>query len=282
MKKIILFTLLSLPFVNFCLISVYANENENNNLIKIVQAFKPLNSVLISPEKPFSTYPIQLYDFNKDGQKEIIFTFEIKAIEQPSPSQYGTMVLKKDNGIWRKVWETKVKGVALNFSGLVDITGDGTKEYLFGVTNGAAIGSELGIFKWAGESFEKITNIPYHKMDIIHVNQKVGIAIWQMYIGDSYLVNVLNWNGEKLVNDEALFNHYYPKIETFYQNKITKMDAWFYWYCLADAQIKANKLEDASTSIQKGISLAKKLSMSEAVQDFINLTECLKAKANKQ
>jgi len=261
---------------------VYANENENNDLIKIVQAFKPLNSVLISPEKPFSTYPIQLYDFNKDGQKEIIFTFEIKAIEQPSPSQYGTMVLKKDNGIWRKVWETKVKGVALNFSGLVDITGDGTKEYLFGVTNGAAIGSELGIFKWAGESFEKITNIPYHKMDIIHVDQKVGIAIWQMYIGDSYLVNVLNWNGEKLVNDEALFNHYYPKIETFYQNKITKMDAWFYWYCLADAQIKANKLEDASTSIQKGISLAKKLSMSEAVQDFINLTECLKAKENKQ
>ncbi|MEA0553083.1 hypothetical protein U1P98_05075 [Lysinibacillus irui] len=82
MKKIILFTLLSLPFVNFCLISVYANENENNDLIKIVQAFKPLNSVLISPEKPFSTYPIQLYDFNKDGQKEIIFTFEIKAIEQ--------------------------------------------------------------------------------------------------------------------------------------------------------------------------------------------------------
>lgn len=99
MKKIILFTLLSLPFVNFFLISVYANENENNDLIKIVQAFKPLNSVLISPEKPFSTYPIQLYDFNKDGQKEIIFTFEIKAIEQPSPSQYGTMVLKKDNGI---------------------------------------------------------------------------------------------------------------------------------------------------------------------------------------
>ncbi|MFJ7731229.1 hypothetical protein ACIQXF_04970 [Lysinibacillus sp. NPDC097231] len=45
------------------------------------------------------------------------------------------------------------------------------------------------------------------------------------------------------------------------------------WYCLADAQIKAHKFDDASKSIQKGIALAKKLLMQEVVQDFNDLKE---------
>lgn len=32
------------------------------------------------------------------------------------------------------------------------------------------------------------------------------------------------------------------------------MDAWYYWYALADAQIKANRLDEARRSIEKGLS----------------------------
>lgn len=123
---------------------------------------------------------------------------------------------------------------------MVDITGDGTKEYLFGVTIGAAIGSELEILQWGDNSFKKIASIPYHKIDFVNGNKKVELAVWQMYYGDSYLVDVLKWNGEKLVYDEAMFSKYYPIIEKFYNDRILEMNAWFYWYCLADAQIKAN------------------------------------------
>ncbi|KMY50036.1 hypothetical protein [Peribacillus loiseleuriae] len=278
MKKIMLLTLLLLVALNFISIFVHANEGQKKDLMKIVKRFMPSNSSLISPEKPFPTQPIQLYDFNHDGQKEIIFTFEIKAKEQPFPSQFGVIVLKKDNTDWRKVWETKIQGVDLDFSGLADITGDGIKEYLFGVTIGAAIGSELEVFQWGDNSFKKIADVPYHKIDFVNGNQKVGIAVWQMYIGDSYLVDVLKWNGKKLVYDEELYSKYYPIIEKFYNDKISEMDAWFYWYCLADAQIKAKKFEEASKSIQKGISLAKKSSMQEVVQDFNDLTERLENK----
>ncbi|MFB7159853.1 hypothetical protein [Lysinibacillus sp. NPDC056232] len=246
--------------------------------MKIVSRFMPSNASLVSPENPFSTLPIQLYDFDHDGQKEIIFTFKIKAKNQPTPSQFGSIVLKKHNSDWRKIWETKMQGVDLDFSGLVDITGDGTKEYLFGVTIGAAMGSELQVFQWINNSFQKIADVPYHKMDFVNGKQKVGLAIWQMYIGDSYLVDVLKWNGEKLVYNEGLYSKYYPIIEKFYKDKISKMDAWFYWYCLADAQIKANKFEEASKSIQKGISLVKKSSMREVIQDFNDLTERLENK----
>lgn len=280
MKNIMLLTLLLLLVVNFSPIFVHAEENPKEDLMKIVSRFMPANSSLISPENPFSTLPIQLYDFDHDGQKEIIFTFKIKEKNQPSPSQFGSIVLKKHNLDWQKVWETKIQGVDLDFSGLVNITGDVTKEYLFGVTIGAAIGSELQVFQWINNSFQKIADIPYHKIDFVNGEQKVGLAIWQMYIGNSYLVDVLKWNGEKLVYDEELYSKYYPIIEKFYTEKISEMDAWFYWYCLADAQIEAHKFEEASYSIQKGISLVNKISMREVIQDFHDLTERLENKRN--
>ncbi|EFI70693.1 TPR repeat-containing protein [Lysinibacillus fusiformis ZC1] len=133
--------------INFITITVQANEDQNKDLMKIVKAFMPSNSTLISPETNSSTQPIQLYDFNHDGQNEIIFTFEIKEKVQPSPSQFGAIVLKRDNADWRKIWEIKKKGIDSDFSGLEEITGDGTREYLFGVTNGADIGSELEVFQ---------------------------------------------------------------------------------------------------------------------------------------
>ena len=166
----------------------------------------------------------------------------------------------------------------MDFSGLADITGDGTKEYLFGVTIGADIGSELEVFQWVNNSFKKIADVPYHKIDIVKGNQKVGIAMWQKYVGDSYLVDVLKWNGEKLVYDKELYSKYYPIIEKFYNDKISEMDAWFYWYSLADAQIKANKFEEASRSIQKGISVAEKIPMLDVAQDFNDLTDRLENK----
>ncbi|WP_340372165.1 hypothetical protein [Peribacillus sp. FSL E2-0218] len=273
MKKIMQFTLI-LVTLNLSPIFVHANENQEKDIMNIVKKFKPSNSLLVNPEKPFSTQPIQLYDFNHDGQKEIIATFEIKAKEQPNPSEFGVMVLKKVNN----VWETKAQGVGLDFSGLADITGDGTKEYLFGVSIGAAAGNKLEIFKWVNNSLKKIADVPYFEIDLLNQNKKVSLATWQSYIGESYLVDVLKWNGEKLVFDKDSYPKYYPIIENFYKDKILKMDAWFYWYCLADAQIKANLFEEASKSIEKGNLLAKKLSMPEVVQTFNELSDRLEEK----
>ncbi|WP_253957795.1 hypothetical protein [Metabacillus halosaccharovorans] len=53
------------------------------------------------------------------------------------------------------------------------------------------------------------------------------------------------------------------------------MDTWFYWYTLADAQIKANLFKKAGSSIQKGTTLAKELSLPEAVENFEQLSEKL-------
>ncbi|MFD4706723.1 FG-GAP repeat domain-containing protein [Gottfriedia sp. NPDC058432] len=253
-------------------------RDQNNDLTNVVKEFLPKNSILISPEKPPNTKPIQLYDFNHDGINEIIVTYETKAQTQPSPSQYGAILLMNDNNKWRKIWETETQGVGLYFSGLADITGDGTKEYLFGVTIGAAVGGNLDVYKWSNNKFKQIADIPNNEIDLVIEKNKVGIAVWQMFLVDSYLVDVMSWNGSKIVFDEQLFSKYYPTIDNFYKEKISKLNAWFYWYCLADSQIKANLFDEASTSIKKGKELADKQNMPDIVQKFNELDKRLALK----
>jgi hypothetical protein len=279
MKKILLFIILTSVILHLSPIFTNAEVKLNKELEKIIYEFIPPNSKLVSPEKPKSTKPYQFYDFNKDGQEEIIITFEIKAKEQPNPSQYGVIVLRKVNQRWEKIWETQTQGVGLDYSGVADITGDGIKEFLFGVTIGAAAENTLEIFKWNNNSLKLIAEVPYHMMELL-TNKKVGLAVWQWYIADTYFVNVLKWNGEKLVFDEELYASYYPVIEKFYHDKISKMDTWFYWYTLADAQIKANLFDKARISIQKGTTLAKVLSMPDVVEDFEQLSDKLKKRKN--
>ncbi|WP_257968064.1 hypothetical protein [Peribacillus deserti] len=274
MKKILSFTILATVILNLPPIFTHAEEKLNKDLMEIINEFVPPNSILVSPKEPKSTKPYQFYDFNQDGLEEIIITFEIKAKVQPNPSQYGVIVLRKENERWEKTWETQTQGVGLDYSGVADITGDGIKEYLFGVTVGASGGNKLEIFKWNNNSLKMIAEVPYHMMELLS-NKKVGIAVWQRYITDTYFVDVLKWNGEKLVLDEELYSSYYPVIEKFYKDKISKMDAWFYWYTLADAQIKANLFAKARDSIQKGTTLAKQLSLPDAVENFEKLSDKL-------
>lgn len=271
MRRIMFLTLITLVFLNLTAIPANAEgEKLDKDLIKVINNFIPTNSSLISSEQPVSTEPFQLYDFNHDGNKEIIINYKIQAKKQPSPSQFGAIILKKENNKWKKSWETKAQGVGLNYSGLADITGDGIKEYLFGVTIGAAAGNKLEIFKWKNNSLNMIADVPYHMMELLR-NKDVGIAVWQRYIADTYFVDVLKWNGQKLVFDEEAYSDYYPVIEKFHKDKLSKMDAWFYWYTFADAQIKANLFDKAKKSIQIGTSLAKKLSLDDVVENFNQL-----------
>lgn len=57
--------------------------------------FLPKEAILVVPEEPKGTEAVQFYDFDQDGTDEAIVTYELKAKEQPAPSQFGVIVLKK-------------------------------------------------------------------------------------------------------------------------------------------------------------------------------------------
>ena len=229
-------------------IQVQAAEHQKD-LREIVKDFLIKDSELVEAEEPGNTKAILQYDFDNDEQHELIVTFKEK-------EQLKAMVLKKENGQWKKVWETNGEGFDIHYSGLEDIDRDGVKEFLIGWMIGASAGNELEVFQWQKDSLHKLNgSIPYHKLEIINEGKQTYLALWQRFCCDAYTVEVLKWNGTEFVQDDKTYAMYYPKIKAFYQEKIAEMDAWYYWYALADAQVKANLLQEASISIEKGLAL---------------------------
>lgn len=238
------FLMLSLP-------AVHAYAEEHSDLYKVVKEFLPANAELIKAKQPEKASSIQPYDFDHDGLDELVVTFRVK----DSLKTMNIMVLKQENNSWRKVWERSGEGFDFDYSGFVDITGDGTKEYLAGWSIGASAGSKLDIYQWENGSLNSIGKSPfYHEMEIIKEGEGIRLALWERYCCDAFIVDVLKWDGKNLVLDEDSFKNYYPKIEEFYDAKLKEMDAWYYWYVLADAQLKADMLGKAEASIKKGYS----------------------------
>ncbi|MBU8906189.1 hypothetical protein [Desertibacillus haloalkaliphilus] len=220
MRKAMFISLLAV-FLNVCVMVIAAEETVNEDISKIMNGLIPANAFLVSPDQPASTGPIQLIDFDDDEEKEVIINYKLEAEQQPSPSQYGAIIVKQVKGEWKKVWETSSQGVGLDYSGVADITGDGTKEYLFGVTIGASAGNILEVFKWESASLNKLTKVSYHMMELLRNQEDVGLAVWRRYIADTYFVDVLTWDGQQLVHDDELYDQYYPEIEKYHNDQIT-------------------------------------------------------------
>ena len=75
--KLALIIILIFGGMNFPSILVRGEQIQGPSLMKIVKNFKPSNAILIKADRPSSAKPIQFYDLNHDGQKEIIITYEI-------------------------------------------------------------------------------------------------------------------------------------------------------------------------------------------------------------
>ena len=71
------FTIWISMILNFSPIITYAEEQLNQDLMKMIHEFIPPNAIPVSPEEPKSTKPYQFYDFNQDGQEEMIITFKM-------------------------------------------------------------------------------------------------------------------------------------------------------------------------------------------------------------
>lgn len=232
-------------------VQVYAAEKIDHSK-DIVKPFLPANSELAEAKEPLETNAIQQYDFDRDGQAELIVTFKVIG----EPIQLKAVVLKKEGEQWKKVWEVTGEGYEISYAGLADMDGDGVKEFVIGWKIGESAGSELEVFQWQGNTLNKLNDsIPYHKLEVLTQGKQTYLAVWSRFCCDAYTVDVLKWDGAEFIQDDKMFAIYYPKIKGFYKKKIKEMDAWYYWYALADAQIKANLPQQARLSVQKGLSL---------------------------
>lgn len=217
-----------------------------------IETFLPSGSKLLPPESPGGLEAIQKHDVNGDGIEEVIVTYRTGEKEK----RPYIMLLRKQNGHWKKAWTYAGQGYEIDTVRFADITGNGVPELLVGWKMGASAGNGLDIFSWSNNTLHKLVSTDYHKLDIVRHERRELLAVWRKDTGNAYEVDILRWQNRDLVSDTEAYPSYFKKVAVYYEQRIQEMpDASFYWYYLADAQQKAQMPEQALQAARKGLSL---------------------------
>lgn len=228
-------------------------ENKDLELTKYVQNLLPAGAKLVEPANPAGAKAVQKGDLDGDSQDEVVAVYSIGA----NPSQLKVAVFKE-----KEVWTYEGSGYALDWFSFSDVTGDKQPELLLGWTVGASAGQGLDIFTWDAKTMKRLTSMGYHKLEVEDMSGAQGtdgqleIALWQRDTADAYNVEVLRWQGNKLVPAVDAYPYYFKKVVEHYQAKVKEIpEAALYWYYLADAQVKSNLAAEALQSIETGLAL---------------------------
>ena len=229
-----------------------AKSNVDQSLDAVAKRFLPKGADLSIPNGPIGTKSILTSDFNGDGHKEAVVLYQSKEAK----NQVGAFVLSKKKENWEKIFAKKGSGYEISWASAADITGDGKQELLLGWKVGSLAGNVLEVYTWEKGNFKLLQKINYHQLEAIKFKDepKIRLAIWKKDIGDTYEIDLLKWETKKFVADEKNYPSYFPKAVKYFKERTEAVpDASYYWYYLADAELKANHPELALTAVTKGM-----------------------------
>jgi len=248
-------------------------------LINFVRKSLPMGAELVNAQNPYEEMPVKMLDIDGDGIPEIIAAY----MWQGNPF---VLVLKNHNNLWYKIADIEGAGYNINYLSFADVTGRGIKDLIIGWQVGA-IWSELNIFQVQNAQLNKIvSDIMYSRIEVVNISGqkniggKVVIALWSHDTGEAYKISLLRWEEVKLVPAEADYPYYFNKVVEYYEEKVKQMPkAAFYWYYLADAQIKAGRQKAGENSIEIGMNLNQNYPSKEIFEELIKNSKT-KARTN--
>jgi len=238
-------------------------------LINFVQRSLPMGAVIINAQNPYEEMPVKMLDIDGDGIPEIIAAY----MWQGNPF---VLVLKNHNNLWYKIADIEGVGYNINYLNFADVTGRGIKDLIIGWQVGA-LWSELNIFQVRNGQLNRIvSDVMYSRIEVENmsgpkgIDGKVDIALWSHDTGEAYKVCVHRWEGVKLVPAEDVYSYYFKKVVKYYEEKVEQMPKTaFYWYYLAEAQIKVGLQKEAEKSIEIGMKLNQDYPSKEEFQELI-------------
>jgi hypothetical protein len=238
-------------------------------LINFVQKSLPVGAMLVCAQNSYEEMPVKMLDLDGDSIPEIIATY----MWQGSPF---VLVLKSYNNTWYKIADIEGSGYNINYLNFASVTEGGAKDLIIGWQVGAAW-SELNIFKLQNAQLNRVvSDVMYSMIEIENMPEekdtdgKVNIALWSHDTGDAYKIEVLRWEDTRLVPAETAYPYYFKKVVAYYEEKVRAMPkAAFYWYYLADAQIKADMKEDAEKSIYIGMEIGEEYPSNEDFKELL-------------
>ncbi|EDK34247.1 M56 family metallopeptidase [Clostridium kluyveri] len=235
-------------------------EQSNIDYVNIVEGFLPANSQIVTSGNTKEEENILLKDLDNDGQREIITAYKSSGQPISEDEKINLLVLKKVGEKWFKALDESGQGFKLDLVLTADIDGDGREEVLLSRRIEGTAG-EIFVYQWNNNVLSKVSDegVYYSKLDIVDVPGKdiKDIAVWQHDTGDAYMIDILKWNGKIFVPEKIDCPDYFKQsVVPYYEQKVKEMPgAGFYWYYLAEAQLKSADKKGALKSAEKGLKL---------------------------
>ncbi|AEB77154.1 hypothetical protein [Clostridium botulinum] len=232
--------------------SIGEKKSINKNVLKSI----PKDMELQAPIYPKRAKHIMYCNLDGDKEKEVIMTFRKK----DNKNIGGIMVFKREGDTWKEILNESGKNKIVYEVTFADIDGDNNDELLVGYSTGILERNKLNIYKY--DKKKQILNVigdyEYSKLDIKSIINKSNnseqkkIALWKKIDEDIYLVNLLKYHNNNLIEAKEEYPDYFPKVVDYYRGKLRNKEnknSATMWYYFIDAQIKSNKYKEALNSI---------------------------------
>lgn len=143
-------------------------------------------------------------DIDNDNIEEVVvfYTIPEKGGELPAAASANVVVLKEQNGGFKKLWEDRnpTAGYINRLSGVRDINGDGKAEIIAARWVGASFGGYFDIFQWDGDKFVKLNGGWNVENDIksIELKDMAGDGTPEIVIGHRFSnPDIYKWEKDK-------------------------------------------------------------------------------------
>ena len=219
----------------------------------IVQQFLPQGAILIKPQFPPTNQSVFTADLDGDYQNELIAIYTYN-------NEIWILVCKKSNEKWEATTQLKNTDYkSINYLGFADVKGTGSKNLLIG-WNTDDIYNKLDILKFENSQFDIMDSLEYSRLEVTDFSSRnktaspAEIAVWTKNEENTYNINVLAWDGEKLSAVGNPTSYYARRVVPYFIQKVRSNSASEYdWYNLSEALLKAQAYRDVLLSIDIGM-----------------------------
>ncbi|MFH5183878.1 WG repeat-containing protein [Paenibacillus sp. TAB 01] len=227
------------------------------HLKELVTAHLPQGAVLATIERPQPHPALIAADLNGNGGGVAA------SVYKANDGSLRLLVLRRHGSDWVKVADTAGPGYQVSLLTFAPVLQAGRNNLVVGWRLGA-IWSKLSVYGWTHEGIRDFApeDMNYSYIEIEDMPGPAGkdgqaeLALWIHDTGEAFRVEIVRWKDGAFTAAPDVYPYYFPRVVRYYE-RLTREhpDYAFYWYYLADAQLKAGRPADALVSVQKAISL---------------------------
>ncbi|MFJ8065722.1 hypothetical protein ACIQYS_13910 [Psychrobacillus sp. NPDC096426] len=220
-----------------------------NDNIKMFKQFLPQAATILELQQTEKKPAVLVADIDGDDVDELIGAFQYKG-------KNYLWILKNRNNQWQPLIMIRGSGFGISDLRAVPLTDTRVNTVIIGWQHGSTM-SQLNLLQWTKNGFVWLptNDLFYSKLEVedMNIDGKFELAIWTHDTGEAYKVEVYRFDKTGLVQAKDVYPYYFRKVAAYYESLLKTNEYSYYWYYLADAQIKEGKLDKALNSIYKAL-----------------------------